>query len=170
MESDGPWEHAVGVRVSRGFEVLTPVVMRSYTSRRITLYSPLNVNRSFEITCLLHLQGQARNVREADSNQSSAGSKNKPNRKSVKQVASSLLVSCLVCFSNLKMKATCSSEISGDFQRTTRRYVPEDGILQIHSGWFGFGKTMLRRILLGFNVIGNMFMSDKLKLKWQYNY
>jgi hypothetical protein len=28
------------------------------------------------------------------------------------------------------MEATCSSETSVDFQRTTRRYVPEDMILQ----------------------------------------
>jgi hypothetical protein len=27
---------------------------------------------------------------------------------------------------SLKMKATCSSETSVDFQRTTRRYIPED--------------------------------------------
>jgi hypothetical protein len=35
------------------------------------------------------------------------------------------LVSCLA-YSTLKMEAICSSETSIDFQRTTRRYIPED--------------------------------------------
>jgi hypothetical protein len=35
------------------------------------------------------------------------------------------LVSCLAYSSTLKMEATCSSETSVDFQRTTRRYIPE---------------------------------------------
>jgi hypothetical protein len=33
------------------------------------------------------------------------------------------LPSCLPCLSTLKMEATCSSETSVDFPRTTRRYV-----------------------------------------------
>jgi hypothetical protein len=33
-------------------------------------------------------------------------------------------------FSTLKMEAICSSETPVDFQRTTRRYIPEDGTLQ----------------------------------------
>jgi hypothetical protein len=37
-----------------------------------------------------------------------------------------VLVSRLAYSSTLKMEATCSSESSGDFQRTTRRYVLED--------------------------------------------
>jgi hypothetical protein len=32
--------------------------------------------------------------------------------------------------SALKMEATCSSETAVDFQQTTRRYTPEDTILQ----------------------------------------
>jgi hypothetical protein len=39
------------------------------------------------------------------------------------------LVSSLAYSSTLKMEATCSSELSVDFQRTTRHYIPEDGIL-----------------------------------------
>jgi hypothetical protein len=31
--------------------------------------------------------------------------------------------------STLKMEATCSSETSADFQRTTRRYIPQDNTL-----------------------------------------
>jgi hypothetical protein len=38
------------------------------------------------------------------------------------------LVYCLAYCSTLKMEAICSSETSGDFQRTTRRYIPEDSI------------------------------------------
>jgi hypothetical protein len=39
------------------------------------------------------------------------------------------LVSCSACSLTLKMEATCSSETSADFQRTTQRYIPEDRIL-----------------------------------------
>jgi hypothetical protein len=31
----------------------------------------------------------------------------------------------------LKIHTVCSSEMSADFQRTTRRYIPEDRILQV---------------------------------------
>jgi hypothetical protein len=31
----------------------------------------------------------------------------------------------------MKMEATCSSETSVDFQRTTWRYIPEDGTLYL---------------------------------------
>jgi hypothetical protein len=40
------------------------------------------------------------------------------------------LVSCLACSLALKMEVTYSSEMSVDFQRTTRRYIPEDRTLQ----------------------------------------
>jgi hypothetical protein len=64
--------------------------------------SPLKLNWHFGETCRLHLQGrrisQARNQRESGSKQRST----------------------------LKMEATCSSEMSVDFQRTTRRFIPED--------------------------------------------
>jgi hypothetical protein len=42
-----------------------------------------------------------------------------------------MLVSYLAYSSNLKIKTTCSSENSTEFQRTTRRYIPEDKTLQI---------------------------------------
>jgi hypothetical protein len=35
------------------------------------------------------------------------------------------LVSCLTYFSTVQIEATCSSEKSVDFQRTTRRYIPQ---------------------------------------------
>jgi hypothetical protein len=42
------------------------------------------------------------------------------------------LVSCLAYSSTLKIEATCSSETSVYFQRTTRRYITEDRILHKH--------------------------------------
>jgi hypothetical protein len=39
------------------------------------------------------------------------------------------LISCLAYSSNLKIETTCSSEMSVDFQRTKRRYFPEDRTL-----------------------------------------
>jgi hypothetical protein len=35
--------------------------------------------------------------------------------------------------STQNMEATCSSETSADFQRTTHRYIPEDRTLRSHS-------------------------------------
>jgi hypothetical protein len=90
-----------------GFEVLT-VVVKSTIFWDITPCSPLNVNRRFGETYRLHFQGRriswARNQRE-----------------------SPLLWSTYS--STLKMEAICSSETSADIQRTTRRYIPQDGIL-----------------------------------------
>jgi hypothetical protein len=43
-----------------------------------------------------------------------------------------MLASRLAYPSNLKKKATCSSETSVDFQRTTRRYIPEDSTPHSH--------------------------------------
>jgi hypothetical protein len=58
-----------------GFEVLIPVVIKSSIFWNITLCSPLKVNGSWEGTCRIHFQGrsvsQARNQREADSEQNS---------------------------------------------------------------------------------------------------
>jgi hypothetical protein len=43
------------------------------------------------------------------------------------------LVSCSAYSSTLKMLAICSSETVIDFQRTTRRYIPEESILLLFS-------------------------------------
>jgi hypothetical protein len=55
-----------------------------------------------------------------------------------------MLVSCLAYSSNLRMKATCSSKTSADFQRTTRRYIPEDRTLHNHQ---------ILRIILSLNEL-----------------
>jgi hypothetical protein len=77
----------------------------------ITSCNPLRVIRRFGGTYRLHLQGRkisrARNQRE---------------RWFLAQII----------FSTLKMEATCFSETSADTQRTTRRYIPEDGTLHNH--------------------------------------
>jgi hypothetical protein len=65
----------------------------------------------------------------------SSGSRNKPRNNPVrKQVASRAftLVSWSAYSSTLKMERIFSSETSVDFQRTTRRYIPEDSTLQNH--------------------------------------
>jgi hypothetical protein len=73
----------------------------------ITPCSPLKANRPFGGTYRIHLQGRrisrVRNQRESRS-----------------------LVSCSAYSSTLKIDAICSSETLVDFQRTTRRYIPED--------------------------------------------
>jgi hypothetical protein len=43
-----------------------------------------------------------------------------------------VLVYCLTYSLTLKMEATYSSETSTNFQRTTRRYIPEDKNLLYH--------------------------------------
>jgi hypothetical protein len=68
----------------------------------ITPCSLLKVNRSFGRTCRLHLQG--RRICQTR--------KQRESRWQVEQ--------------------TCSSETSVDFQRTTRRYIPEDRTLRNH--------------------------------------
>jgi hypothetical protein len=42
------------------------------------------------------------------------------------------VVSCSAYSSTLKMEAICSFETSVEFQRTTRRYIPEDSTLHNH--------------------------------------
>jgi hypothetical protein len=68
-------------------------------------YSPLKVNQRFGGTYRLHLQG--RRISQARSQRESRWPAE-------------------LCF------AICCSETSVDFQRTTRRYIPEDGTLHNH--------------------------------------
>jgi hypothetical protein len=55
-----------------------------------------------------------------------------PFRRNISHAACSMLVSCLVYSLTLKIEETCSSETSVDFQRTKRRYIPEDRTLLNH--------------------------------------
>jgi hypothetical protein len=100
-----------------GFQVLTAVVMKSPIFWDITPCSPLKVNRRFGEKRRLHLQGR---------------------RVSQKiNLSEALLATCLTLLyrltysSTVKMEAICSSETSVDFQRTTRRYIPEDRTLHV---------------------------------------
>jgi hypothetical protein len=54
------------------------------------------------------------------------------------------LVSWSAYSSTLKIEATCFSETSVDFQRTTRRHIPEDGTLQANSCLFGSDSAVLK--------------------------
>jgi hypothetical protein len=109
----GP-KHKMAIVSETGLQVPTAVVMKSTIFWDITPCSPLKVNRHFGGKYRLNLQGR----------------KNKPSKKPAwNQVASRDCFHAgflLGLFSNLKMGGICSSEISLDFQRTTRRYIPED--------------------------------------------
>jgi hypothetical protein len=83
-----------------GFEVLTAVLVN------ISVFcGPLNINRSFGGADRLHFWGPR--IRQT---------RNQPESKVAKKL----------CLSPAK----CSSETSVEFQRSTRRYIPEDRILQ----------------------------------------
>jgi hypothetical protein len=84
----------------------------------VTPCSPLKINRSFEGTCGLPLQGrrinQARNQR---------GSR----WKAWFCLPPAFTLVCFLAYSStLKMEATFFSETSVDFQRTIWRYIPHD--------------------------------------------
>jgi hypothetical protein len=109
---------------SIGYEVLTVVVMKSSIFWDITLCIPLKFNTRFGGICLLHLQD--RRISQAELS------------------TCSMLVSCLANSSNVKMEVPCSFEASVDFQRTTRRYIPEDSTHQriFFSQFLRSGKTV----------------------------
>jgi hypothetical protein len=86
------------------FEVLTAVLMKSTIFWDITPCSPLKINGRFGGTYRLHLQ--------------------------LYLPSAFTLVSCSAYFSTMKMEAACSSQTSINFQRNTRRYIPEDITLQ----------------------------------------
>jgi hypothetical protein len=61
-----------------------------------------------------------------------SGSKHKQSKKPERCLPSAFTpVLCWGYFSALKMEATCSSEMSVDFQRATRRHIPNDTTLII---------------------------------------
>jgi hypothetical protein len=141
------------------FNDLTAVVMKSSIFWDITPCSPLKINRLFEGTHRLHLQGRiswVRYQREGSllatcfhagvflglSQPEDGGNMFIRNvgwlptgYTAFKPPAFTLLCSA---YSSLKMEAIYSSETSVDFQWTTRRYVPEDTtILSVFSSTWG---------------------------------
>jgi hypothetical protein len=60
----------------------------------------------------------------------------------MKLAASVMPVSCLAYSSTLKIQVTSFSEISVDFRRTTRRYIPEDITLHFHFDGFVIGTAI----------------------------
>jgi hypothetical protein len=89
-------------------QVLVAVVMKSSIFWDITPCRLLKVNGRFGGTCRLHLQG--RRISKAR-NQRETG-----------------------C-TTLKLESTCSFEMSVDFQRAARLYIPEDRTLQYCRSW-----------------------------------
>jgi hypothetical protein len=102
---------------------------------------------------------------------SSSGSKSKPRKKpgrSRGQAACfsachllSRLVFCLAYSSILKMEAVCSSETSVEFQRTTRRYIPEDRTLNNHRCWNLTSHVLAFRWLFGLPFHSEDVVSQK---------
>jgi hypothetical protein len=78
-----------------------------------------------------------------------------------------MLVSCSAYYSALKMEPICSSETSIDFQRTSRRYIPEDSILRTLYSSEWFQKEILIHSSLEYHTIasktaiGNEVMAEK---------
>jgi hypothetical protein len=110
------------------FEVLTTMIKMNYTFWNITPCSPLRVNWCFRGVCSLHPHGRriskARNQRES---------------KQLSLSPAFTVVSRLAYSLTLKMDATCSSETSVDFQRTTRRYIPKHRTLHVY---YKYGKSV----------------------------
>jgi hypothetical protein len=98
-----------------GFEVLTAVIIKSSLFWYIPLRSQLKVNWTLGGICRLY--HQSRRIWEA---------RNQNERSYQAEQLIFKMVSCLAYSSALKMDATCSSETSVYFQRTTRRYIPGD--------------------------------------------
>jgi hypothetical protein len=94
----------------------------------ITPCSLLKVNRRYRGTCRLHFQG----LSEARNQQS-------------------LPLAFTLVSSTLKMEGTCSSEMSVNFQRTTRCYIPEDKTPQFNSSFFSF---------YVYNILIRMFLRE----------
>jgi hypothetical protein len=96
-----------------GFQVLAAVVTKGSRFWDIAPCSPLKVNWRFGGPYRLNYQ-----VWEiSQKNHCEVRSK----------LAACFMFVCYLAYSSaLKMEATCSSEMSVDFQRATRRYIPED--------------------------------------------
>jgi hypothetical protein len=104
---------------SRHVLILVTSSTKSTTFLDITPCRPLKVNRPFRGTCRLHLQG-TRISREGNKRESRWQAK----------LPALTLVFCSVYSCTLKMEATYSSKTSVGFQRTTRRYIPENRTLR----------------------------------------
>jgi hypothetical protein len=104
-----------------GLGVLTAVVTNSTIFSVITLRSPLKSNE----------------VSEAHTHSIFWVDYEAEQETSEKQVGISILsftlISCSTYSSALKMEVIYTSETSVDFQRTIRRYIPQDGTLQYHN-------------------------------------
>jgi hypothetical protein len=113
------WRTAEDTRIFVKFNIRECTGFEEFYLLGYNAVTPCETQPTFwRVTCRLHLQSrsisQARNQRES------------------RWQAELCLISCLAYASNLKIEATCSSETSVDFERTTRRYIPEDKTLHNH--------------------------------------
>jgi hypothetical protein len=97
------------------FEVLTAVIMNSLIFW--DMCRPVKVDRCFGRTCHLHLQG--RRIRQNSV------------KAELRLPLAFTLVSCLDYSSTFKMEATCCSETSAYFKRTTRRYIQNTDLFRM---------------------------------------
>jgi hypothetical protein len=93
---------------------VTSVVTKSPVFWDIIPCRPLKANRRLGGTCCLQLQ--ARRINQAENQREFL-------------LATCFMLSFLVYYSTMKIKAICSSEASVDAGRTTRRYIREDRTL-----------------------------------------
>jgi hypothetical protein len=101
------------------WKMLSTSCLKSSVFWDTTRYIPVKINRRFEETCRLYLQDwRLSQARYQDEETFLA--------------ACFILVLFLAYSSALKMEATCSSETSFDFHRTTWCYIREDRILHNH--------------------------------------
>jgi hypothetical protein len=57
-----------------------------------------------------------------------------------------MLVSCVAYSSTLKMKVTCSSKTSADFQQATRNYIPKTELFTLDIVLVGLRTTMMTKV------------------------
>jgi hypothetical protein len=109
---------SVNASVYVGFEVSILLDVKSC--------SPLKINRRFGWICRLHNHSQRSQARKHRESRWKA---------ELCLPLAFTQISCLVYSSNLKMEATCSSETSTDFKRTTTRSITKDKSLK-HNLWW----------------------------------
>jgi hypothetical protein len=80
----------------------------------------------------------------------------------LEELSAFTVVSCLAYSSTLKMEAICFSKASGYFQRTTRRYIPEDSTLQYS---ILFGNVILFILLWKNEVLGHISVIARRQIK-----
>jgi hypothetical protein len=98
------------------FEVLTAVIIKNSVLWDVMAYNPLKVNRRSATPCRLHLQDR----------------RIKSHKNQAQLATCFMLVSGLAYSLTVKMEVRHFTEVSVDFERTMRRYIPDDANLHYH--------------------------------------